>query len=172
MTLVLWARTDLQNIFCVLQKKDRFETAWGWGNDHRSFIFGWTIPLRLDFWPQDCELQGFERIAGGCKGSANVTNLLSARPPREDRLLFSRQLRDRRTPRTPEGGFPFRLLFPFLVPFLSALMTQCNISAQRDSKQGGKITFSPSRASSYRLRGHGVRLRYSQHAQWCILMGK
>ncbi len=26
----------------------RFGSTWGWGNDDRSFIFGWTVPLRHD----------------------------------------------------------------------------------------------------------------------------
>ncbi len=33
----------------------RFGTTWGWVNDDRIFIFGWTIPLRscciVDTWP-------------------------------------------------------------------------------------------------------------------------
>jgi len=30
----------------------RFGTTWGWVNDDRIFIFGWTIPLRRQHWPK------------------------------------------------------------------------------------------------------------------------
>ncbi len=39
-------------LFCVQQKKEthwlmrRFGTTWGWVNDDRIFIFGWTVPLK------------------------------------------------------------------------------------------------------------------------------
>ncbi len=29
------------------KKSDRFRTTWGWVNDDRIFIFGWTIPLSV-----------------------------------------------------------------------------------------------------------------------------
>ncbi len=33
---------------CLAEQRHsyRFETTWGWVNDDRIFIFGWTIPLR------------------------------------------------------------------------------------------------------------------------------
>ncbi len=41
----------LQNIFLCVQQEQRhscrFGTTWGWVNDDRNFIFGWTIPLSL-----------------------------------------------------------------------------------------------------------------------------
>ncbi len=35
----------LQNIHLCVQNKHRFGPTWGWVNNDRIFIFGWTVPL-------------------------------------------------------------------------------------------------------------------------------
>ncbi len=37
----------LQNIFLCVRQNKEIGTTWGWVNDDRIFLFGWTIPLMI-----------------------------------------------------------------------------------------------------------------------------
>ncbi len=70
---------------CLAEQRNsyRFGTTWGWVNDDRIFIFGWTIPLtliKISFWFWDFSLCNFRDLTyalSACNTPKRKQNLKS-----------------------------------------------------------------------------------------------